>query len=60
MRSNDIIPGKVVKSHKVLYIAYDGKEQPHSNCDILVSDIQDSLKWVPESNGKFFFFFVFF
>lgn len=49
---NNFSPGKVARSHKCLYVPYGGKEMPFSNYDILVSDTQSSLKWIPESGGR--------
>lgn len=49
---NEAVPGKVVRSHNVLYIAYNGKEIPHSNYEVLVSDVPDRLKWLPDANGR--------
>ena len=43
-----------MRSHKVLYIPYGGKEIPHSNYEVLVSDIPDKLKWLPDANGKLY------
>ena len=50
--NNDYIPGKALRSHKCTYVPYGGKEIPSSNYEILVSDDQSILKWIPESGGK--------
>ena len=42
-----------MRSHNVLYIPYGGKEIAHSNYVVLVSDIPDKLKWLPDANGKY-------
>ena len=52
MHVGDLIPGKVLRSHKTLYVAYGGEEKPYSDYEILVSDIQNDLKWIRESDGK--------
>lgn len=32
----DLIPGKLIPSHKVAYVAYGGGEHPHSDYEVLV------------------------
>lgn len=32
---NDLIPGKLIPSHKVTYVAYGGEEHAHSDYEVL-------------------------
>lgn len=45
---NCLIPGKLVPSHNVAYIAYGGAEHPHAQYEILVAS---NPQWVP-CNGS--------
>lgn len=49
--NGDLIPGKIVPSHGVLYVPYGGEEHSHSNYEYLVRPTYGSLDWVPAADG---------
>jgi len=49
--SGDLIPGKIVPSHGVCYIAYGGEERPHRTYEYLVQPHYGALRWVTAHNG---------
>lgn len=48
----DLLPGKIVPSHRVCYVPYASCEFPHRTYQVLVSLDQTQFDWVPESNGR--------
>ncbi|CAG0890462.1 unnamed protein product [Darwinula stevensoni] len=49
---DDVLPGKLVPSHRTTYVSYGGKEYAKSHYQVLVSDEQEKLVWLPGSNGS--------
>ena len=52
VHNRDTIPGKMVPSHRVGYVAYDGKEHAHQNYQVLTNPNHACLAWVPASSGQ--------
>jgi hypothetical protein len=50
--SGELIPGKIVPSCGVCYVAYTGKELAHRSYEYLVTPTYGSLRWVSASNGQ--------
>ncbi len=50
--SGDLIPGKIVPSHGVCYIAYGGQERAHRTYEYLVSPSYGSLRWIRAADGQ--------
>lgn len=50
--AGDIIPGKVVQSHGVCYVAYGGDEHGKSNYQVLVHDADSGTDFVWSEAGK--------
>ncbi|XP_064473156.1 natterin-3-like isoform X2 [Ornithodoros turicata] len=48
----DALPGKVVPSHKVCYVAYGGSEHAKSSYQVLVPQQKNKFDWIPESGGR--------
>jgi len=49
--SGDLIPGKIVPSHGVCYVAYSGRENAHSNYEYLVRPSYGSYAWHRAADG---------
>ncbi|XP_054155092.1 uncharacterized protein LOC128953615 [Oppia nitens] len=49
--SGDLIPGKIVPSHGVCYVPYDGQERAHRTYEYLVAPSYGSLVWRSAGNG---------
>jgi len=45
---SDLVPGKLIPSHQVAYVAFGGSEHPHSNYEVLCGC---NPQWVP-ANGS--------
>lgn len=50
--SGDTIPGKVVPSHRVCYVAYAGRECAHHHYQVLTNPNNTELVWVQASHGS--------
>ena len=50
--SGDHIPGKIVPSHGVCYVAYGGEERAHRTYEYLVSPAYGSLNWLSAADGQ--------
>jgi hypothetical protein len=50
--ANDIIPGMVIPSHGVCYVAYGGRAHGYNNYQVLTNPDKTKLVWVPEANGE--------
>ena len=48
----DMIPGKIVPSHGVLYVPYGGEEKAHNSYEYLVRPAYGSLDWIPSEDGN--------
>lgn len=49
---SDLIPGKIVPSHGVCYVAYGGRENGAREYQALVARSGTELVWVPASGGN--------
>ncbi|RWS21267.1 uncharacterized protein B4U80_05885 [Leptotrombidium deliense] len=49
IQAGDTLPGKIVPSHGVCYVAYGGAEHAHNNYQVLVSNY--GLKWKHAKDG---------
>ncbi|XP_064487647.1 uncharacterized protein LOC135399836 [Ornithodoros turicata] len=47
-----VIPGKIVPSHNVCYVAQDGQEHAHHTYQVLVSLDDSQFDWIPGADGK--------
>ncbi|XP_064466158.1 uncharacterized protein LOC135377570 [Ornithodoros turicata] len=52
MHGGDVLPGKIVPSHNVCYVSYEGREHPYHTCQVLVTMDDSPFGWVPDSNGR--------
>ncbi|CAG2109003.1 unnamed protein product [Medioppia subpectinata] len=52
VQEGDTIPGKVVPSHGVCYVAYGGAEHGHRDYQVLTNPSGSNLVWVPAANGE--------
>ncbi|XP_077543609.1 natterin-3-like [Haemaphysalis longicornis] len=48
--SGDILPGKVLRSHRTCYVSYAGVEHGHASYQVLVSNGAE-FEWIPASGG---------
>ncbi|XP_017462875.1 PREDICTED: natterin-3-like [Rhagoletis zephyria] len=47
----DLVPGKIVPSHGVVYVPISGEEKNSSTYEYLVRPNYGSLEWVPSADG---------
>ncbi|CAG2111289.1 unnamed protein product, partial [Medioppia subpectinata] len=52
VQEGDTIPGKVVPSHGVCYVAYGGAEHGHRDYQVLTNPSGKDMVWVPAANGE--------
>lgn len=51
IQESDCIPGKVVPSHGVCYVAHGGREHGHRQYQVLVNPYGSELAWVQGTSG---------
>ncbi|XP_064472455.1 uncharacterized protein LOC135386870 [Ornithodoros turicata] len=51
-KGGDLIPGKIIPSHRVICVPRMGWEYPITSYEALVCDDSSQLSWVEESGGK--------
>merc|ERR1711973_392343 len=49
---DDLVPGKVHKSHNVLYVPWGGDEHAKESYQVLVADANAKYEWISSSSGE--------
>jgi len=50
--AGDVIPGKIVPSHRTCYVSYDGREFNITAYEVLCTTQPASLQWLPAKSGQ--------
>ena len=52
LHQNDLVPGKVHSSHRVLYLPWGHREHGKQQYEVLIADVNARYDWIPSSNGQ--------
>ena len=52
LHQNDLVPGKVHCTHRVLYLPWGHLEHGKQQYEVLIADVNARYDWIPSSNGQ--------
>ena len=52
LHQNDLVPGKVHCTHRVLYLPWGHREHGKQQYEVLIADVNARYDWIPSSNGQ--------